>query len=177
VRFRVVLATLDVHGRQDVRLLPWLKQRTQQGWGGHGRHGPRLTREPAHTIPTSPNYREAHYSCSLTTPVTSSTHLNPHLLTKFVTNKLAQDQTKSHNQRTRWSYALSIFSYTCEILCLLSKFNQNRYITMTHLRNRKIEAWFVLFKIGSLLEPQVPITSTIHNCSSQFHSNLKWGQS
>lgn len=32
VRFRVVFATLDVHGRQDVRLLPGLKQRTQHRW-------------------------------------------------------------------------------------------------------------------------------------------------
>lgn len=32
VRFREVFATLDVHGRQDIRLLPRLKQRTQRRW-------------------------------------------------------------------------------------------------------------------------------------------------
>ncbi|KAL0608738.1 hypothetical protein AAY473_021021 [Plecturocebus cupreus] len=89
VRFRVVLTTLHVNRRQDVRLLPGLKQRTQRRWGGPARPGQRLTHPArAHSSPAMSSWRLMAAAVPVT-PLTqpSSTHLHSHLITKFRTGE------------------------------------------------------------------------------------------
>lgn len=184
VCFRVVFAALDVHGRQDVGLLPGLKQRTQHMWEAPHRsapeHQPERTTGPT-LIPVRRHARDSPPSPQPTlfcASAPSSHHqASEWRHTKRGTGRLVQREKEAAVSTKGLHYSLLSDTRAKLPVLLFKGKTQNMHIMMLHLKHKESqgEVCFLLFNTGSLLQPQACIYR--HSCtcdpSSHCYNNLK----
>lgn len=190
-----MFAALDVHGRQDVGLLPGLKQRTQRMWeaprrsapssGLSARRAPRSSLQGGTRGLLRPPPQPTHFCAS----APSSHHqASDWRHTNRGTGRLVQREKEAAISMKGLHYSIlsfffffhySLLSNTLAKLPVLffKGITQNMHIMMFHLKHKESqgEVCFLLFKTGSLLEPQACIYR--HSCtcdpSSHCYNNLK----